>query len=310
MCKSAGAHRGRVRDDHLQSGPAEGTAESEIYRWHCSASQASETVQGAILTYAAERLGWRRTIFVGDSISQLVFRELEDQMFSALGQPASSRTLFHPSSTSTKSQCSEWMVGNITLAVCYFSAGRYEGATRVAPPLSVSSCGAVDSYDGVNLGDAIECMFQLGKLHITDYIVLNMGVHHKLSRANVTIPPNVLAVPWWRRGHGQCRVWRQTLPQHFPNTRTGAFEVFMPCDPAAATQCAPIPKAALDFDQGYNLPAEAALLTVAKNILGYGWRSGKIEYHIRRMNDRLDNYQVINPDSRSRKDKTVAYIFK
>ena len=155
------------------------------------------------------------------------------------------------------------MVGNITLAVCYFSAGRYEGATRVAPPLSVSSCGAVDSYDGVNLGDAIECMFQLGKLHITDYIVLNTGVHHKLSRANVTIPPNVLAVPWWRRGHGQCMVWRQTLPQHFPNTRTGAFEVFMPCDPAAATQCAPIPKAALDFDQGYNLPAEAALLTVA-----------------------------------------------
>ena len=53
-----------------------------------------------------------------------------------------------------------------------------------------------------------------------------------------------------------------------------------------------------------------ALLTVDRNILGYGWRSGKIEYHIRRMNDRLDNYQVINPDSRSRKDKTVAYIFK
>ena len=53
-----------------------------------------------------------------------------------------------------------------------------------------------------------------------------------------------------------------------------------------------------------------ALLTVGKNILGYGWRSGKIEYHIRRMNDRLDSYQVINPDSRSRKDKPVAYKFK
>ena len=49
-----------------------------------------------------------------------------------------------------------------------------------------------------------------------------------------------------------------------------------------------------------------ALLTVGKNILGYGWRSGKIEYHIRRMNDRVDNYQVINLDSRSRKDKTVV----
>ena len=53
-----------------------------------------------------------------------------------------------------------------------------------------------------------------------------------------------------------------------------------------------------------------ALLTVGRNILGYGWRSGKMEYHIRRMNDQLDNYQVINPDSRSRKDKTVAYVFK
>ena len=53
-----------------------------------------------------------------------------------------------------------------------------------------------------------------------------------------------------------------------------------------------------------------ALLTIGKYILGYGWRSGKMEYHIRRMNDQLDNYQVINLDSRSRKDKTVAYVFK
>ena len=53
-----------------------------------------------------------------------------------------------------------------------------------------------------------------------------------------------------------------------------------------------------------------ALFTVGRNILGYDWRSGKMEYHIRRMNDQLDNYQVINPESRSSKDKTVAYVFK
>lgn len=266
--------------------------------WNCTASQAPENLQRAIATflpYASERLGWTRAIFVGDSISELVFMELQYQMTSRHGNPVLT-TLFHKRNNScgravcSESSCSEWFVSarNHSFAACYFSAGRYEGATRVNLPLTASSCDAVRSFDGVNIGDAIECMFQLNKLQITDRIVLNTGLHHRLSGANLTIPSNVLAVPWWRRGRGQCLVWRETLPQHFPNTRTGAFnplwvgpnvhhiasrnasltnslQVSMACDPSMPNQCAPIPPAVLGFDQGYNEPANAALLKVARD---------------------------------------------
>ena len=132
----------------------------------------------------------------------------------------------------------------------------------------MSSCEAIDLFDNVNIGDAIECMFKLDKLQPTDRIMLNTGVHHHSSRMNETIAQNVRAVPWWRSNHGQCLVWRETLPQHFPNSSTGAFEgAFMPCDPAAPKSkdpCAPIPHAALHLDQGYNVPAEAALHDAAR----------------------------------------------
>lgn len=272
-CKEAGAGKHKVRDNYVQSGNVHMTS-SDVKRsgmeWRrpCSASQASESLQRSIATflpYAVQFQGWTRAIFVGDSLSGLVFMEFEDQMNKRFGEPVS-RALFHRSTTFNKSPCSEWVVSprNNTFAACYFSAGRHEGATRVILPVTDSSCGAIDSFDGVNIGDAIECMFQLNKLQVTDRIVLNTGVHHRPSRANVTIPPNVLAVPWWRRGNGQCLVWRETLPQHFPNTRTGAFEVFMGCDGPSSHQCAPIPLDALEFDQGYNEPAEAALRQVAQ----------------------------------------------
>lgn len=208
----------------------------------------------------------RVVIFIGDSVSELLFTDLSwaINFFGKRRGPAPNRV---SGFNGKGSFCSTWPS---SFSLCLQQAGRSRGVKRVKRSTDgIAICSALSNpINEYRLDDVVECLSALLPGHVRngsnllerDVIVVNSGLHHSKSK---TLIDNVQGfVDWLKSQRPPPRaVWYETVPQHFQGSEYGEWPLGrlnrgqladdLRCGGAKGA-CAPISNLPNEYNQKYN----------------------------------------------------------